>query len=106
MRAVAAHPGAAATNAITNSGGQENMMYRMINRFFAQSPAEGALETLYAATADIPGGAFVGPGGRMGMSGAPKPLKLSKTALDRELGRRLWDVSMQLTKVGPTLARA
>jgi len=40
------------------------------------------------------------------MSGAPKPLKLSKTALDPELGRRLWDVSMELTKVGPTLARA
>jgi hypothetical protein len=39
----------------------------------------------------------------MGMGGAPKPL--SKTALDPELGRRLWDVSAELTKAGPTVAR-
>jgi NAD(P)-dependent dehydrogenase (short-subunit alcohol dehydrogenase family) len=106
VRAVAAHPGAAATDAITNSGGSENLMYRIINRFFAQTPAEGALETLYAAVADIPGGTFVGPGGRMGISGPPKPAKLSKTVLDPELGRRLWDISAELTKVRPALALA
>jgi NAD(P)-dependent dehydrogenase (short-subunit alcohol dehydrogenase family) len=100
VRAVAAHPGAATTDAITNSGGTENLMFRFVNRFFAQTPAEGALETLYAAVADIPGGTFVGPGGRMGLSGAPKPAKLNKTVLDPELGRRLWDISTELTKVG------
>jgi hypothetical protein len=43
----------------------------------------------------------MGPGGRMGMSGAPKPLKLSKTARNPELGRRLWDTSAELAKVAP-----
>jgi NAD(P)-dependent dehydrogenase (short-subunit alcohol dehydrogenase family) len=104
VRAVAAHPGAAATGAITNSGGTPNAMFRFIDRFIAQTPAEGALETLYAAVADVPGGAFVGPGGFMGMRGAPKQVHPSKAALDPELGRRLWDLSAELTKVRPALA--
>jgi hypothetical protein len=74
-------------------------MYRVINRYFAQSPAEGALETLYAAVADLPGGTFVGPSGRMGMNGAPRPAKLNKAALDPGVSRRLWDVSAELTEV-------
>jgi len=81
-------------------------MIRVTNRFFAQTPAEGALETLYAAVTDIPGGTFVGPGGRTGMNGPPKPAKLSKTALDPELDRRLWDASVELTQTRPTLAPA
>jgi NAD(P)-dependent dehydrogenase (short-subunit alcohol dehydrogenase family) len=106
VRAVAAHPGATATAAITNSGGTESMLIRITNRLFAQTPAEGALETLYAAVADIPGGTFVGPGSRTGMNGPPRPAKLSKTARDPELGRRLWDISAELTRTRTTLAPA
>lgn len=40
------------------------------------------------------------------MSGPPKSAKLSKTVLDPELGRRLWDVSAELTKVRSSLAPA
>jgi NAD(P)-dependent dehydrogenase (short-subunit alcohol dehydrogenase family) len=106
VRAVAAHPGAAVTDALKNSGGNDGMMVRFINRFFAQTPAEAALETLYAATADIPGGSFVGPGGRMQISGPPKLMQPSKAAQDPELARRLWDVSAKMTNVSPTLALA
>jgi NAD(P)-dependent dehydrogenase (short-subunit alcohol dehydrogenase family) len=100
----AAHPGASATSALVNSGGQDGLMIRIINRFWAQTPAEAALEPLYAAVADIPGNSFVGPSGMM--SGAPKLVQPPKAAQDADLARRLWDVSANLTKVSPTLTLA
>lgn len=57
----------------------------------------GALPTLYAATQDIPGGCYVGPGGIGGVKGYPKIGTASKTARDEELAQRLWSVSEQLT---------
>jgi hypothetical protein len=73
-------------------------------RLFAQTPADAALETLYAAFADdVPGGGFVGPGGFMQMSGAPKPVRPAKAARDPELARLLWDVSAEMTHVQPAL---
>ena len=101
--ALAAHPGAASTDAITKSGGSEGLLMRTLMRLFAQTPADAALETLYAAVAEIPGGGFIGPGGFMQMSGPPKPARPSKAARDPELARRLWDVSAELTHVQPAL---
>jgi hypothetical protein len=57
----------------------------------------GALPTLYAATADIPGNSFAGPGGIGELRGAPKLVDRSKRAKDPDLARRLWDVSEHLT---------
>jgi NAD(P)-dependent dehydrogenase (short-subunit alcohol dehydrogenase family) len=105
--AVAAHPGAANTDALINSGGSNGVMISIVNRFFAQTPAQAALETLYAATAaDVPAGAYVGPGGSMQMSGPPKLVKPAKAAQDQVVARRLWEVSAELTKVSPQLALA
>ena len=102
--ATAAHPGAASTDAITNSGGSEGPVMRATMRMFGQTPAEAAREPLYAAVADIPGGGFVGPGGFMQMSGSPKLVRPSKAARDPELARRLWDVSTEMTHVPSALA--
>ena len=41
------------------------------NRVFAQSGDMGALPTLYAATQDIPGDTYIGPGGPGGLRGYP-----------------------------------
>jgi NAD(P)-dependent dehydrogenase (short-subunit alcohol dehydrogenase family) len=98
VRAVAAHPGAATTNALKNSGGSDGPLVRAMRRF-SQTPAQAALETLYAATADIPGGSYVGPGGRMQISGPPKLVKLPKSAQDPALAERLWEASAKLTNV-------
>jgi hypothetical protein len=76
------------------------------NRLIAQKPADGALPALYAATADIPGGAFAGPGGFGGMRGAPKLVETSRAAQDPELARRLWDASAELTNIQPALVLA
>lgn len=98
--ATAAHPGYAATNLQANGSGLAGFgMSRFGNRFIAQDAASGALPVLYAATADIPGDSFVGPGGAFGLRGAPKPVARSAAARDAATARRLWQVSEELTGV-------
>jgi NAD(P)-dependent dehydrogenase (short-subunit alcohol dehydrogenase family) len=94
----AAHPGYAATNLQSHSGsGLWDSFGRAGNSLFAQSESAGALPTLYAAFADIPGDSFAGPGGMQGMRGAPRLVKRSKRAQDDAVARRLWEVSEELT---------
>jgi hypothetical protein len=69
------------------------------NRVIAQDDKGGALPTLYAAVADVPGNSYAGPSGFMEGRGAPKLVGRSKEALDEGVARRLWDVSEQLTGV-------
>jgi NAD(P)-dependent dehydrogenase (short-subunit alcohol dehydrogenase family) len=96
--ATAAHPGWAATGALSDARGFVHSLMRLLTPLVASSAAAGARPTLYAATGEIPGGTYVGPG-VMQMYGAPKPVPASKAARDPELARRLWEVSEQLTKV-------
>ena len=69
------------------------------NVVVAQSDAMGALPTLYAATEDIPGGAYVGPDGVGEQRGHPKLVGRSGAANDEETARGLWDLSEELTGV-------
>ena len=69
------------------------------NRLFAQSDEMGALPTLYAATQDMPGDAFVGPDGFMEQRGHPKLVGRTKAAQDEDDARRLWELSEELTGV-------
>ncbi len=98
---VAAHPGYAATNlqfAATPSR-IERLGSVLLNRVYAQSADRGALPTLFAATADVPGGAFVGPDGFQEMRGNPHLVQANGSARDPEAAQRLWEVSEQLTGV-------
>jgi NAD(P)-dependent dehydrogenase (short-subunit alcohol dehydrogenase family) len=99
VRATAAHPGYAATNLQSHSGSRVTgfAMATLGNRLIAQDAAGGALPTLYAAVADVPGDTYAGPSGLGGLRGAPAPCGRSKAARDPETARRLWDVSEQLT---------
>jgi NAD(P)-dependent dehydrogenase (short-subunit alcohol dehydrogenase family) len=108
VRALAAHPGYAATNLQSHTGSMlQNGLMAIGNRLFAQSGEMGALPTLYAATQDIPGNSFAGPDGRGEQSGHPTLVGRSKAALDEDTARRLWDLSEQLTGVRfPTPLRA
>ncbi len=69
------------------------------NRLLAQDEDGGALPTLYAATADIPGNSYAGPGGFQEQRGAPKLVGRTDAAQDADVARRLWDVSEELTGV-------
>jgi NAD(P)-dependent dehydrogenase (short-subunit alcohol dehydrogenase family) len=98
--ATAAHPGYAATNLQFHSGrGLFDVISRVGNQLIAQDENGGALPTLYAAVADVPGNSFAGPSGFMEQRGAPKLVGRTKAAQDMAVAARLWDVSEQLTGV-------
>jgi NAD(P)-dependent dehydrogenase (short-subunit alcohol dehydrogenase family) len=98
--ATAAHPGYASTNLQFHS---QRRVFDLIgavgNRLLAQDEEGGALPTIYAAVADIPGNSFAGPGGFMEQRGPAKLVGRSNAASDAEVARRLWDVSEELTGV-------
>jgi NAD(P)-dependent dehydrogenase (short-subunit alcohol dehydrogenase family) len=98
--AVAAHPGYAATNLQSRTGSRiQNAVMAVGNKLIAQSDEQGAWPTLYAATQDVAGGAYVGPGGFKESRGHPKLVGRSKAAGDADTARGLWELSEQLTGV-------
>ncbi|MCW2531180.1 MAG: Short-chain dehydrogenase/reductase, partial [Blastococcus sp.] len=100
VRALAAHPGWAATNLQGRTGSWVADRAAILgNRLFAQSDERGALPTLAAATRDLPGGSYLGPDGFQEMRGYPTLVGRTATASDPELARRLWEESVRLTDV-------
>jgi NAD(P)-dependent dehydrogenase (short-subunit alcohol dehydrogenase family) len=100
--ATAAHPGMAATNLFRSDGRSRvsHLVQKAAIGLVSQSEEDGALPTLYAAVADIPGNSYAGPRGFLEGRGAPELVGRSKRAQDAEVARRLWDVSEELTGVG------
>ncbi|WP_235343490.1 oxidoreductase [Brevibacterium sp. UCMA 11754] len=99
--AIAAHPGLAATNLFGRSGHRvRDAISAAAIGLISQSEQHGALPTLCAATADIPGNSYVGPGGFQQTRGEPKLVGRSAEASDAEVARRLWTVSEELTGIG------
>jgi NAD(P)-dependent dehydrogenase (short-subunit alcohol dehydrogenase family) len=98
--AVAAHPGWSATNLQSHTGSRlQNGLMWVGNKVWAQSDEQGAWPTLYAATQDVAGGAYIGPDGFQEMRGHPKPVTRSGAASDEETARKLWELSERLTGV-------
>jgi hypothetical protein len=103
--AVACHPGYAATNLQFAGPRMEGASFMeslsaLSNDYFAQNAAMGALPTLYAATAaDVRGGDYIGPDGFAELWGHPRKVQSNRRAHDRDLARRLWEISESLTGV-------
>lgn len=99
--AVAAHPGLAATNLYRLQG---NRLLASVTEavigLISQDEQQGAVPTLCAATADIPGNSYVGPRRFKETFGQPRLVGRSAEASDAEVARRLWSVSEELTGVG------
>jgi hypothetical protein len=75
-------------------------LFGVLNRLVGQSDVAGAWPSLYAATAaDVEGGQCYGPRGLGQSRGAPARVRTMGRAADPELGRRLWDVSVERTGV-------
>ncbi|HXB16092.1 MAG TPA: oxidoreductase [Solirubrobacteraceae bacterium] len=103
--ATAAHPGYAATNLQFHSGKRlQDWASHVSNALLGQSEEGGALPTLYAATADVPGNSYAGPSGFMEGRGPAKLVGRTDAAKDTDVARRLWEVSEQLTGVAFPLA--
>jgi NAD(P)-dependent dehydrogenase (short-subunit alcohol dehydrogenase family) len=105
LLSAAAHPGWSATDLYVQGAkkGESTLMEKVMalpTKYMAQSSFDGALPTMYAATAPgLPPGAYVGPSKRMETVGPPKLVEGSARAKDEAAGRRLWEVSEQLTDV-------
>ncbi|MFF2650488.1 oxidoreductase [Streptomyces sp. NPDC058045] len=102
--AAAAHPGYAATNLQTAGARMEQrraaeLMAKLGNRVLGESPEQGALPTLYAATAPgVRPDSFTGPG-PLGLRGAPTESWRARWTRDDQDARVLWTVSERLTGV-------
>jgi NAD(P)-dependent dehydrogenase (short-subunit alcohol dehydrogenase family) len=99
VRATAAHPGWAATNLQSGSGSRiKDAAMALGNQLVAVSGAQGAVPTLFAAVAEVPGGSYAGPEGTL-QRGAPTLTGRSAAASDAGLARELWTASARLTGV-------
>ena len=96
LKSHAAHPGYSATNLQGNTGNQfGTRFWHAGNSLFATSPDFGARQTLYAASADLPGNSFIGP--KFAMRGPTGQSPRTPLARDAKTARALWTLSEQLT---------
>ncbi len=101
LTAVAAHPGLASTGLMA-SGQRGHAGGTILDAAFSllgQAPSQGALPLLMAATADLPGGTYVGPSGPGETRGAPGIVGSSRLARDPQAARRLWELAERATAV-------
>ncbi len=101
IQSIAAHPGISRTDLLTNGAGRWSVpgMVRRGAWFLFQPAAQGALPTLYAATApEARGGAYYGPDKLSETRGHPAPARIPDNALDAAAQTRLWTESEWLTK--------
>ncbi len=98
---LAAHPGLAFTELIPNGTGRNSMpsrIARLLGPLIMQSPAKGALPTLFAATSsDAQAGSYYGPSGLGGIRGATALTKPPPAAMDLNVAACLWARAEQLT---------
>ncbi|WP_317627721.1 SDR family oxidoreductase [Halotalea alkalilenta] len=102
IRSIAAHPGVAVTELVERGPGLDsdfgNNWARDRERY--HTPAQGALPTLYAATApEAQAGAYYGPIGENEQRGPLGLATVPSAAQDAEAASRLWDISEQLTGI-------
>lgn len=103
LLSIAAHPGISRTDLIPNgarSNSVSGILRRLLGPIAFQPASQGALPTLFAATApDVKGGAYYGPDGFSELRGFPTVAKIPLQAEDTNVAARLWTVSEGLTGV-------
>ena len=109
VKGLAAHPGYSATGLMGtgrntgNTGERMRWTATILQAVFSASrpaaPSSGALPTLMAATADLPGSTYVGPSGLLQFKGHPRIVGARRLAHDREAQRQLWELSEKATGV-------
>lgn len=103
LTATAAHPGWTSTGLMSGAAhaGTRGLGSILVGAFglLGQSAEAGAAATVMAATADLPGGAYVGPSGFAEMRGVPHPVGTTRRAQDDYAADRLWQISEEATGV-------
>ena len=92
---IAAHPGVTHTELQRHKG-----FWDRFAAWFAMDPPQGALPTLYAATApQAEPGQYYGPDGFLEIRGYPSPATVATKARDRQTATRLWREAEEATSV-------
>jgi len=103
LTSIPVHPGISRTGLLYNTPGGASGARRMMRAmlwFLFQPVPQGALPSLFAATApQAQGGVYYGPDGRAELSGFPAEARVPAPALDAAACRRLWEISEALTGV-------
>lgn len=99
VRALAAHPGYSATELVGKTGGAGGQIMHAATRLLGQPAHLGALATLVAATADLPGSTYVGPSGLGQLRGHPRVVRARRLAYDTRAQRELWSLSESVTGI-------
>ena len=100
VKALAAHPGYSATELVGKTGGFGGKFMHAATTVLGQKAEYGALPTLMAAVADLPGSTYVGPAGRGQMAGLPTVVKPRRRFVhDVEAQARLWKLSEDATGI-------
>ena len=100
VKALAAHPGFSGTHLAANgrygtaARGRGAILDAAI-KVVSQSAHAGALPTLMAATADLPGSTYCGPGALGEMGGLPRVVTPTRLARSESAARELWELSEQ-----------
>jgi NAD(P)-dependent dehydrogenase (short-subunit alcohol dehydrogenase family) len=93
VTSIASHPGVSRTNLLPSQGRSLPPI-----PFLIQTAAQGAVPTLYAATApDAQGGSYYGPTGLMEVRGPLGLANIPAAASDRQAAARLWSISEELS---------
>ena len=100
IKVTAAHPGWTATDLQRHSG-----LFEFLNTFFAMKAEQGALPTLRAATDDAANsGDYFGPDGWQEWKGYPVKVKSNELSHDKNIAKKLWEISEILTGVNFNIA--
>lgn len=104
VKALAAHPGFSGTHLAANGryGGLAGARATILDaaiKALSQSAHSGALPTLMAATADLPGSTYCGPSGPFEYAGLPQVVGSTRLAQDTDAQRRLWELSERVVGI-------
>ena len=103
----AAHPGATATELMRHVPQFLWKVSKPLLSLGMNQPPQGAWPTLAAAThPEVESGQYFGPSGPGEMFGPARQVRSNKRSHDPDLAARLWDVSIELTGVDPSLPPA
>ena len=100
VKALAAHPGYTATELVGKTGGIGGRIMHAATTLLGQKADQGALPTLMAAVADLPGSTYVGPVGLSQMGGLPTVVKPRRRFVnDEDAQAKLWKLSEDATGI-------
>ena len=98
LKALAVHPGGSDSGLFDEMSRLQYVALKMLSPLFTHSNASAAKPALHAAMSEnIAGGDYYGPTGMMEMRGRVGPAKRDPITRDKDVAKRLWALSEELT---------